>query len=97
MVVAVEPAGKGSGAVGLAGVGPDVGPFVEQGPVEAFESFWASLKRELIDRHRWATRAQARRAIFAWINRYNRHRLHTSLAMVPPLEWEHAYAQQLAT
>ena len=35
MVVAVEPVRKRPGSVRLAGVGPDVGPFVEQGPVEA--------------------------------------------------------------
>jgi putative transposase len=31
------------------------------------ESFFATLKRELIDRQRWPTRAAARQAIFAWI------------------------------
>src|SRR3984893_1309596 len=35
MVVAVEEVRKCSGAVAVAGVGPDVGPFVEQGAVEA--------------------------------------------------------------
>ena len=38
MVVGVEPSCKCSGAVGLAAVGPDVGPFVEQGAVEAFDA-----------------------------------------------------------
>jgi hypothetical protein len=38
MVVAVEPAGKRACAVGFAVVGPDVGPFVEQGPVEALDA-----------------------------------------------------------
>ena len=33
------------------------------------ESAWSSLKRELVHRYRFATRAEARRAIFAWINR----------------------------
>jgi len=37
MVVAMEPAGKSAGAVGLAGVGAGVGPFVEQGAVEALD------------------------------------------------------------
>ena len=35
------------------------------------ESFWATLKRELVHRFRFATRAEARRAIIAWINHYN--------------------------
>jgi transposase InsO family protein len=33
------------------------------------EAFWSSLKREVVHRYRFATRAEARRAIFAWINR----------------------------
>ncbi len=52
------------------------------------ESFWASLKRELVSRCRFASRAEARRAIIAWINHYNAVRLHSSLGNVPPIEWE---------
>ncbi len=57
------------------------------------ESFWSSLKRELVHRYRFADRATARRAIFAWINRYNHHRLHSSLGYMPPIEWEQLYRQ----
>ena len=57
------------------------------------ESFWSSLKRELVHRYRFATRAQARRAIFAWINRYNTKRLHSTLGYIPPVEWEANYHQ----
>ena len=35
------------------------------------ESFWESLKRECIQDRVFATRAEARRAIFRWINWYN--------------------------
>ncbi len=35
--------------------------------------------------------AQARRAIFAWINTYNGRRLHSSLGYIPPIEWEQRY------
>jgi transposase InsO family protein len=52
------------------------------------ESFWASLKRELVSRYRFATRAEARRAIIAWINHYNAVRLHSTLGNVSPIEWE---------
>ncbi len=52
------------------------------------ESLWASLKRELVSRCRFASRAEARRAIIAWINHYNTVRLHSSLGGVPPIEWE---------
>lgn len=60
----------------------------------AAEAFWSSLKRELVDRRRFATRADARRAIFAWINWYNRTRLHSTLQHHPPIEWEHSYRHQ---
>lgn len=61
------------------------------------ESFWSSLKRELVHRYRFNNRATARRAIFAWINRYNQLRLHSSLGYRPPLEWENLYRQPQAT
>ena len=52
------------------------------------ESFFASLKRELVHRRRFASREEARREIFAWIGRYNTQRLHSSLAYQTPTEWE---------
>ncbi len=58
------------------------------------ESFWSSLKRELVHRHTFATRAEARRAIFKWISWYNRHRLHSTLGYISPQEWEMQYSQQ---
>jgi transposase InsO family protein len=42
------------------------------------------------------TRADARRAIFAWTNRYNQQRLHSSLGYLPPIEWEQLYRQPRA-
>jgi transposase InsO family protein len=57
------------------------------------ESFWESLKRECLQGRVFATRAQARRAIFRWINWYNSKRLHSSLGHTPPLEWEQQYRQ----
>ncbi|MCL4414729.1 MAG: IS3 family transposase [Actinobacteria bacterium] len=52
------------------------------------ESFWASLKRELVDYASFATKAEARQAIFKWIVWYNNERLHSSLGYVPPSEFE---------
>src|SRR3954453_10934438 len=43
------------------------------------ESFWESLKRECLQGRVFATRAEARRAIFRWINWYNTTRLHSTL------------------
>ena len=58
------------------------------------ESFFSSLKRELVSRYRFEDRSGARRAIFAWINRYNTRRLHSSLGYLPPIEWENTYHHQ---
>lgn len=52
------------------------------------ESFFASLKVELVNRVHFATRADARQAIFRWIARYNHRRRHSTLGMIPPIEWE---------
>jgi putative transposase len=57
------------------------------------ESFWESLKRECLQGRVFATRADARRAIFRWINWYNTIRLHSTLDHTPPLEWEQRYRQ----
>jgi transposase InsO family protein len=56
------------------------------------ESWFASLKVELVDRHHYRTRAEARAAIFRWIAWYNRFRLHSTNDYLPPLEWEHQHA-----
>ena len=53
------------------------------------ESFWSSLKYELVYHHRFATHAEARTAIFDYIETfYNRIRLHSSLAYRSPLNFE---------
>ena len=57
------------------------------------ESFWESLKRECLQGRAFATRAEARRRIFRWINWYNSTRLHSSLNHTPPIEWEQQYRQ----
>jgi putative transposase len=53
------------------------------------ESFWSSLKYEVVYHHRFATRAAARTAIFDYIETfYNRTRLHSSLAYLSPIAFE---------
>jgi transposase InsO family protein len=53
------------------------------------ESFWATLKTELVHHEHYATREQARRSIFEYIEVfYNRKRLHSSLGYVSPEAFE---------
>jgi transposase InsO family protein len=56
------------------------------------ESFLATLKKELVHRRMFRTRAEARLAIRHWIESwYNRRRLHSSLGGQSPIEWENNY------
>jgi putative transposase len=56
------------------------------------ESWFASLKVELVGHHHWRTRAEARTAIFRWIAWYNRFRLHSTNGYLSPIEWEQQHA-----
>lgn len=56
------------------------------------ESFWSSLKYELVYHHRFATQAEARTAVFDYIETfYNRTRLHSALAYRSPLQFEQLF------
>lgn len=60
------------------------------------ESFFATLKRELVDRYSWPTREDLRVAVFEWIEVfYNRQRLHTTLNYASPEEFESLSLNQL--
>jgi putative transposase len=62
------------------------------------ESFFSTLKRELVHRHRFATRDEARAAIFEFIEVfYNRQRRHSTIGMVSPAEFERNYARALTS
>lgn len=53
------------------------------------ESFWSSLKYEVVPHRRFATRAEARNAIFDYLEVfYNRARLHSSLGYLSPIGFE---------
>ena len=53
------------------------------------ESFWSSLKYETVYHRKFATRAEARTALFEYIESfYNRTRLHSSLGYMSPIAFE---------
>jgi transposase InsO family protein len=55
----------------------------------AMESFWSTLKHELVYRRRFQTRSEAAQAIFDFIETfYNRRRLHSSLNYLSPVDFE---------
>jgi putative transposase len=58
------------------------------------ESFFASLKKELVHHEDYATRDQARASIFEYIEAfYNRVRRHSALGYVAPAEYERTHNQ----
>ena len=57
------------------------------------ESFFSTLKNELIHRHRWSNRLELRAAVFEYIEAfYNRQRLHSTLGFKTPTQIETEYA-----
>jgi putative transposase len=55
------------------------------------ESFHASLKKDLIRRRSWPTKAEARTAVFEYVEAfYNRRRRHSRLAMLSPVDFENS-------
>jgi transposase InsO family protein len=53
------------------------------------ESLFKTLKTELVDGADFATRNEARRAVFEFIEvRYNRQRLHSQLGYKSPTQYE---------
>ena len=78
-----------------AGVRPSMGSAGDCYDNALCESFFATLECELLDRHHFRTRDEARRAVFEFLEGwYNPHRRHSALDYASPARYEdaHAYA-----
>jgi transposase InsO family protein len=62
----------------------------------ASESWNSTLEFELLSRRHFATKAQARREIAAFIDRYNHTRRHSSCEMKSPVDYEAVLAEREA-
>ncbi len=61
------------------------------------ESFFATLEREVLNRRRFQSQAEARMAIFQWLEGwYNPHRRHSALGYLSPINYERRQLQQSA-
>ena len=59
------------------------------------ESFFASLECELINRRSWKSQAEARTALFIWIEGwYNPRRRHSALQYLSPINFERKHVEQ---
>ena len=71
------------------GVRPSMGSVGDAYDNAMAESFFASLECELIDRRSWKSFAEARMAIFTWIEGwYNPRRRHKGLGQKSPVNFE---------
>lgn len=60
----------------------------------AAESFFSTLEHEVLSRHHFTTRDEARRVVLAWCHEfYNVRRRHSSAGMLSPINYENAATQ----
>ena len=81
-----------------AGVRPSMGSIGDCFDNAMCESFFATLECELLDRRRFQTQAEARMAVFDFIEGwYNPHRRHSALDYRSPIGYERINQQQALT
>jgi putative transposase len=77
-----------------AGVRPSMGSVGDCFDNAMCESFFATLKCELLDRRHFKTQIEARMAIFEFIEGwYNPHRRHSAINYSSPVDFERTYRQ----
>jgi putative transposase len=77
-----------------AGVMPSMGLGGDAYDNAMAESFFATLERELLSRRRFRSQAEAKMAVFEWIEGwYNPHRRHSALGYRSPVNYERAHQQ----
>jgi len=80
-----------------AGVRPSMGSVGDAYDNAMAESFFATLECELLDRRRFKTQAEARMAVFEFIEGfYNLRRRHSSLGYLSPVDYERRYEEKQA-
>ena len=80
-----------------AGITPSMGSVGDCYDNALAESFFATLECELLDRTRFATRTQARTAVFDYLEGfYNSHRRHSALGQLSPANYERRYQADYA-
>ena len=77
-----------------AGIAQSMG---SRGDNAAIESYHATLEKELLRRCSFATRGEARTAVFDYVEAfYNRERLHSTLGQRSPEQFETDYERRLS-
>jgi putative transposase len=75
-----------------AGVMPSIGSVGDAYDNAMAESFFATLERELLSRRRFRSQAEAKMAVFEWLEGwYNPHRRHSSIGYRSPVNYERAH------
>jgi putative transposase len=84
-------------AAGDAGIAISMGSKGDVYDNAVAESFFATLKKELVHRHSWPTRRELGSAVFDYIEAfYNPKRRHSTLGMLSPAEYEQTQTKTIS-